>query len=177
MEKRQQRIQALRDALAKRIVVLDGAMGTMIQALKFKEADFRGDRFVDHPKELRGNNDLLSITQPDAVRDIHAKFLQAGCDVVETNTFNSTSIAQADYGLEAQVYELNFAGARIAREAADAATARTPDQPRLVAGVLGPTNRTASLSPDVNDPGFRNTDFDRLKEAYTEALHGLVEGG
>ncbi len=177
MDKRQQRIEALRDALAKRIVVLDGAMGTMIQALKFEEQDFCGDRFADHPKELRGNNDLLSITQPDAIREIHASFLEAGCDILETNTFNSTSIAQADYGMESHVYELNFAGARLAREAADATTERTPDQPRFVAGVLGPTNRTASISPDVNDPGFRNTDFDRLKKAYSEALHGLVEGG
>ncbi|MDX1529598.1 MAG: homocysteine S-methyltransferase family protein, partial [Gammaproteobacteria bacterium] len=177
MADRKQRIKALRDALKKRIVVLDGAMGTMIQALKFDEADFRGDRLGDHPKELRGNNDLLSITQPDAIREIHAAFLEAGCDVVETNTFNSTAIAQSDYGLESLVYELNFQGARIAREAADAATARTPEQPRLVAGVLGPTNRTASISPDVNDPGFRNTDFDGLREAYSEALRGLVEGG
>jgi 5-methyltetrahydrofolate--homocysteine methyltransferase len=177
MDRRAQRIKAFRDALAKRIVVLDGAMGTMIQALKFDESDFRGDRFADHPKELRGNNDLLSITQPKAIGDIHAKFLAAGCDIVETNTFNSTSIAQADYGLESLVHELNFAAARIAREAADAATGLTPDQPRLVAGVLGPTNRTASISPDVNDPGFRNTNFDRLRKTYSEAINGLVDGG
>jgi 5-methyltetrahydrofolate--homocysteine methyltransferase len=177
MANRERRIAALHDTLARRIVVLDGAMGTMIQALKFDEADFRGDRFADHARELRGNNDLLSITQPEAIRDIHARFLDAGCDIVETNTFNSTSIAQADYGLESQIYELNFAGARIAREAADAATRLTPNQPRLVAGVLGPTNRTASISPDVNDPGFRNVDFDGLSKAYSEALHGLVEGG
>ncbi|HSS64201.1 MAG TPA: homocysteine S-methyltransferase family protein, partial [Gammaproteobacteria bacterium] len=177
MSNREDRIKALHETLAKRIVVLDGAMGTMIQALKFQEADFRGDRFADHPRELRGNNDLLSITQPEAIRGIHESFLEAGCDIVETNTFNSTSIAQSDYGLESLVHELNFEGARIAREAADAATGRTPAQPRLVAGVLGPTNRTASISPDVNDPGFRNTDFDRLKKAYGEALRGLIEGG
>ncbi len=150
-------------------------MGTMIQALGLGEEDFRGARFIDHPTELRGNNDLLCLTRPEAIRRIHAQFLAAGADIVETNTFNSTSISQADYGLEAIVYELNLAGARLAREAADAAG--TPDRPRWVAGVLGPTSRTASISPEVNDPGYRNVDFDMLREAYTEALRGLVDGG
>ncbi|MDX1514426.1 MAG: methionine synthase, partial [Gammaproteobacteria bacterium] len=177
MDARQKRIAALKRALKQRIVVLDGAMGTMIQALKLDEAGFRGDRFKDHEKELRGNNDLLNLTQPGAIQDIHAQFLKAGCDVLETNTFNSTRIAQADYGLESAVYDLNFAGAAIARKAADAVTGKTPDKPRLVAGVLGPTNRTASISPDVNDPGFRNTGFDDLRDAYAEALKGLVDGG
>jgi 5-methyltetrahydrofolate--homocysteine methyltransferase len=174
---RQQRIQALNAAFGQRILVLDGAMGTMIQALKLDEHGFRGERFSDHARELRGNNDLLSITQPDAIRGIHDAYFEAGADIVETNTFNSTAIAQADYGLESVIYELNHAGARLAREAAEAATARNPARPRWVAGALGPTNRTASISPEVNDPGYRNVTFDELREAYTEALHGLVEGG
>ena len=173
----QQRIQALNAAFGQRILVLDGAMGTMIQALKLDEHGFRGERFCDHARELRGNNDLLSITQPDAIRGMHDAYFEAGADIVETNTFNSTAIAQADYGLESVIYELNHAGARLAREAAEAATARNPAHPRWVAGVLGPTNRTASISPEVNDPGYRSVTFDELREAYTEALHGLVEGG
>ncbi|MEE8636444.1 MAG: methionine synthase, partial [Acidiferrobacterales bacterium] len=173
----QQRIQALNAAFGQRILVLDGAMGTMIQALKLDEHGFRGERFCDHARELRGNNDLLSITQPDAIRGMHDAYFEAGADIVETNTFNSTAIAQADYGLESVIYELNHAGARLAREAAEAATARNPAHPRWVAGVLGPTNRTASISPKVNDPGYRSVTFDELREAYTEALHGLVEGG
>ncbi len=173
----QQRIQALNAAFGHRILVLDGAMGTMIQALKLDEHGFRGERFCDHARELRGNNDLLSITQPDAIRGIHDAYFEAGADIVETNTFNSTAIAQADYGLESVIYELNHAGARLAREAAQTATARNPARPRWVAGVLGPTNRTASISPEVNDPGYRSVTFDELREAYTEALHGLVEGG
>jgi 5-methyltetrahydrofolate--homocysteine methyltransferase len=177
VDPRAKRIEALKRALKERIVVMDGAMGTMIQALKLDEAGFRGERFKAHEKELRGNNDLLNLTKPEAIEDIHRQFLEAGCDIVETNTFNSTSIAQADYALESAVYALNFAGAAIARKAADAATERSPERPRLVAGVLGPTNRTASISPDVNDPGYRNTDFDRLRDAYTEALGGLVDGG
>ena len=168
---------ALVRVLSERIVVFDGAMGTMIQAHTLGEDDFRGERFADHAHELRGNNDLLCLTQPDLVRDIHTAFLDAGADILETNTFNSTSIAQADYGLENEVFELNLAGARIAREAADAAIAAAPDRPRWVAGVLGPTNRTASISPDVNDPGFRNVTFDDLRAAYGESLRGLVEGG
>ncbi|NIR28193.1 MAG: methionine synthase [Gammaproteobacteria bacterium] len=170
-------MQALRAALAERILVLDGAMGTTIQDHRLEEQDYRGRRFADHPGELRGNNDLLSLTQPDLIRGIHAAFLEAGADIVETNTFNATAISQADYGLEALVHELNHAGARLAREAADAASAASPERPRYVAGVLGPTNRTASISPDVNDPGYRNITFDDLKAAYAQAVRGLVEGG
>jgi 5-methyltetrahydrofolate--homocysteine methyltransferase len=163
--------------LSERILVLDGAMGTMIQAHAPSEEDFRGHRFTEHRCDLRGNNDLLSITQPDLIRDIHTDFLAAGADIIETNTFNGTAIAQADYGLEEHILELNLAATRVAREAADAAIAATPERPRWVAGVLGPTNRTASISPDVNDPGFRNVSFDDLRAVYTEALRGLVEGG
>ncbi len=169
--------EAIEDLFRQRILVLDGAMGTMIQEHTLEEADFRGERFADHPSDLKGNNDLLTLTQPDIIADIHADFLDAGADILETNTFNSTSISQADYGLEDIVYELNFEAAKLARAAADAATAKTPEKPRLVAGAIGPTNRTASMSPDVNDPGFRNITFDGLAEAYSEALHGLVEGG
>ena len=168
---------ALIEALGERIVVLDGAMGTMIQAHELTEADFRGRQFADHSHDLRGNNDLLSITQPDLIRDIHASFLSTGADIIETNTFNSTAIAQADYGLEEHVLELNLAAARLARQAADAAMATDPQRPRWVAGVLGPTNRTASISPDVNDPGYRNVSFDDLRATYAQALHGLVQGG
>ncbi|MGA8259487.1 MAG: methionine synthase [Arenicellales bacterium] len=170
-------MQALTDALARRILVLDGAMGTTIQAQHLEERDYRGERFRDHPKELCGNNDLLSLTRPDLIRRVHEEFLEAGADIVESNTFNSTSISQADYGLEDLVYELNREGARLAREAADAASANSPDKPRFVAGVLGPTSRTASISPDVNDPGFRNVGFDELAETYAEAVRGLVDGG
>jgi 5-methyltetrahydrofolate--homocysteine methyltransferase len=168
---------ALEPELQQRILMLDGAMGTMIQAFRFDEAEFRGERFADHVKELRGNNDILNITQPDAIRRIHIDYLEAGADIVETNTFNSTRISQADYGLESIAYELNRAGALLAREAVDTVAARTPENPRWVAGVLGPTNRTASISPDVNDPGFRNITFDQLCHAYREALAGLVDGG
>jgi 5-methyltetrahydrofolate--homocysteine methyltransferase len=141
--------------LRERILLLDGAMGTMIQRARLAEEDYRGARFRDWPRELRGNNDLLSLTQPALVRDIHARYLAAGADIVETNTFNSTSIALADYGMASLAHELNCAAARLAREAADERTRRAPGQPCFVAGVLGPTNKTASLSPDVNDPGFR----------------------
>jgi 5-methyltetrahydrofolate--homocysteine methyltransferase len=167
-------MQALRQALAERILVLDGAMGTTIQNHKLEENDYRGERFADHPRELRGNNDLLSLTRPDLIRQIHREFLEAGADIVETNTFNSTSISQADYGLEDLVYELNREGARLAREAVDALDS---DRPHYVAGVLGPTSRTASISPDVNDPGFRNVSFDELYQAYKEATRGLLDGG
>jgi len=160
-----------------RILVLDGALGTMIQGYRLGEDDFRGKRFADHARDLKGDNDLLSITRPEVIREIHAGFLEAGADIIETNTFNSTAIAQADYGLEALVHELNFAAARLARAAADDFTKKTPDKPRFVAGAIGPTNRTASISPDVNDPGFRNVSFDGLVAAYGEAIHGLVEGG
>ncbi len=167
----------LHTLLEQRILILDGAMGTMIQRHRLAEADYRGARFAHHPKELKGNNDLLLLTQPEIIRAIHADYLDAGADIVETNTFNATSLSQADYGLEALAYELNVAGSRLAREAADEFSAKTPDKPRFVAGVLGPTSRTASISPDVNDPGFRNVTFDELVAAYTEAVRGLCDGG
>jgi len=167
--------QQLVEALQKRILILDGAMGTMIQRHKFEEKDFRGDRFQDHNSDLKGNNDLLILTQPEAIQGIHEAYLAAGSDIVETNTFNATSISQADYGLESLVYELNREGAKLARAAADKYS--TPDRPRFVAGGLGPTNRTASMSPDVNDAGMRNTSFDQLKDAYVEATLGLIDGG
>ncbi len=152
-------------------------MGTMIQGYNLDEADYRGERFADHPTEVKGNNDLLVLTQPDIIRDIHTAYLEAGADIIETNTFNATSISMADYRMESLVDELNRAAARVAREAADAVTAKNPDRPRFVAGVLGPTGRTCSISPDVNNPGFRNVTFDELVSAYDEAIHGLVEGG
>src|SRR5262245_15487170 len=158
---------ALLDTLLKRrILILDGAMGTMIQGYKLSEADYRGERFGDHSHDLKGNNDLLTLTQPAIIREIHNQYLAAGADVIETNTFNSTSIAQADYGLQSGVYELNRDAARLARAAADSFT--VPDRPRYVAGALGPTNRTASISPEVNDPGFRNVSFDELVASYRE---------
>lgn len=162
-------------ALSQRILVLDGGMGTQIQQHKLDEAAYRGERFADWGQDVKGNNDLLSLSQPDIIRDIHVRYLQAGADIVETNTFNSTSIAQADYGMESLVYELNKVSAELARAACDEVA--TPDKPRWVAGVLGPTNRTASISPDVNDPGFRNVSFDELVESYLEALRGLEDGG
>ncbi len=168
--------ETLTQLLASRIAILDGAMGTMIQGYGLQEADYRGQRFANHPCDLKGNNDLLSITQPKIIRDIHTAYLEAGADIVETNTFNSTTIAQADYQLESVAYELNFASAKVAREAADA-SAKKIGQARFVAGVLGPTNRTASMSPDVNNPGFRNVNFDELVDAYIEAISGLVDGG
>ena len=161
--------------LQQRIVIIDGAMGTMIQRYKLGEADFRGERFKDHLKDLKGNNDLLQLTRPDVIREIHGQYLAAGADMIETNTFGATSIAQEDYGLGHTARELNLAGARIAREAADAHS--TPDKPRFVAGALGPTPRTASISPDVNDPGARNTSFDELRAAYYEQAEALLEGG
>src|ERR687889_468679 len=176
-EEHQARLKDFRALLEQRIVLLDCAMGTMIQSYDLSEEDYRGERFADHPVELKGNNDLLSITQPRIIRDIHEAVMEAGADLIETNTFNSTSISQADYGMEDLVYELNYESARVAREAADGFAEKTPDKPRFVAGALGPTNRTASLSPDVNNPGFRNVTFDELKEAYKEATRGLVEGG
>ncbi len=163
--------------LQQRLLILDGAMGTMIQRHQLQESDYRGTRFADHPQDLKGNNDLLLLTRPDVIGGIHAEYLEAGADIIETCTFNATSLSQADYRLESIVYELNFAGARLAREACDAFTARTPGKPRFVAGVLGPTSRTASISPDVNDPGYRNVSFDQLVEAYTEAIQGLTDGG
>ncbi|MCW5718925.1 MAG: methylenetetrahydrofolate reductase [NAD(P)H] [Bauldia sp.] len=160
---------------ADRVLVLDGAMGTVIQTYKFDEAAFRGERFKDWEKDLRGNNDLLNLTQPDTIRAIHRAYFEAGADICETNTFSSTSIAQADYDMSDLAYELNLAGARLAREAADAVA--TPDKPRFVAGAVGPTNKTASMSPDVGDPGFRAVTFDDLKAAYREAITGLIDGG
>ena len=167
----------IREILKKRILVLDGAMGTMIQRHKLEEEDFRGERFKDHKHPLKGNNDLLSITRPDIIKDIHRLYYEAGADIAETNTFSSTSIAQADYHLEEAVYDLNFQSAKIASEVAKEFTEKEPDKPRFVAGSLGPTNRTASLSPDVNDPGYRAVTFDELKNAYKEQAEGLLDGG
>jgi 5-methyltetrahydrofolate--homocysteine methyltransferase len=167
----------LKLALSQRILVLDGAMGTMIQGYRLSEQQYRGTRFADFAHDVKGNNDLLTLTQPQIIREIHAKYLEAGADIIETNTFNSTSIAMADYHMEHLVHELNVAAAKLARDVADEYTAKTPDKPRFVAGVLGPTNRTASISPDVNDPGFRNVNFDQLVAAYDEAVDGLVIGG
>ncbi|MBX3598981.1 MAG: homocysteine S-methyltransferase family protein [Rubrivivax sp.] len=166
---------ALPALLQQRIAVIDGAMGTMIQRQRLSEADFRGTRFADHPKDLKGNNDLLVLTRPDLVRAIHEQYLAAGADIVETNTFGATSIAQEDYGLAHLAREMNEAAARIARAACDAAA--TPERPRFVAGALGPTPKTASISPDVNDPGARNVSFDELRDAYREQAEGLLAGG
>ncbi len=174
---RTQRLALLPALLEHRILVLDGAMGTMIQRHGLAEADYRGERFADWPRDLRGNNDLLTLTQPGIIRGIHAAYLEAGADILETNTFNSTAISMADYGMESLVYELNHASAVLARAVADEFEAREPNRPRFVAGVLGPTNRTASISPDVNDPGFRNVEFEQLVDAYVEAGRGLVDGG
>ncbi len=176
-EQREARLSRFRAALKQRILLLDCAMGTMIQSYGLSDADYRSERFAEHPGDLKGNNDLLSITQPQIIRDIHEAAMDAGSDIIETNTFSSTSIAQADYKMEDLAYELNYAAACVAREAADEYTEKTPDKPRFVAGALGPTNRTASLSPDVNNPGFRNITFDELAEAYREAARGLVDGG
>src|ERR671911_1369824 len=174
-EERQSRLEEFRDLMKERIVLLDCAMGTMIQSYDLSEDDFRGELFADHPGELKGNNDLLSITQPQIIRAIHEAAMEAGSDIIETNTFSSTSIAQRDYGMEDLAYEINYEAARVAREAADGFA--TQERPRFVAGALGPTNRTASLSPDVNNPGFRNITFDELAKSYAEAARGLVEGG
>jgi len=167
----------IQEEIKKRILVLDGAMGTMLQRYNFSEEDFRGERFKDFPYSLKGNNDLLSITQPQAIKDIHAQYLEAGADIVETNTFSSTTIGMADYHLEDIVYELNFQSAKIAREVADEFTAKDPAKPRFVAGSIGPTNRTASMSPDVNDPGYRAVTFDDLCIAYKQQVGALIDGG
>ena len=174
---RDQRIAQLKQTLTERIVVLDGGMGTMIQSHKLSEAEYRGKRFADYHRDVKGNNDLLNITQPELMKQIHRDYLEAGADIIETNTFNSTRISMADYGMEELAYELNLQGARIAREVADELTAATPDKPRYVTGVLGPTSRTCSISPDVNDPGARNVTFDQLVENYIEATKALIEGG
>lgn len=183
-----QRAELLLRALRERILIIDGAMGTMIQRHGLQEADYRGERFAEgfdsqhvHGEncghDLKGNNDLLLLTKPEVIAGVHTAYLQAGADLVETNTFNATSISQADYHLEHLVYELNKAGAQVARACCDAVEATTPDKPRFVIGVLGPTSRTASISPDVNDPGFRNTSFDELRQTYREAIDGLIDGG
>lgn len=163
--------------IQKRILVLDGAMGTMLQAYKFSEEDFRGERFKEYPTPLKGNNDLLSITQPTAIKEVHAAYFAAGADIVETNTFSGTTIAMADYQMEDLVYELNYESAKIAKEVADEFTAREPHKPRFVAGSIGPTNRTASMSPDVNDPGYRAVTFDELRIAYKQQVEALLDGG
>ena len=163
--------------LKKRILVLDGAMGTMLQAYKFSEEDFRGERFKDYPTPLQGNNDLLSITQPEAIKTIHGKYFEAGADIIETNTFSGTTIAMADYQLEDLVYELNFQSAMIAKEVATEFTLKEPHKPRFVAGSIGPTNRTASMSPDVNDPGYRAVTFNDLRIAYKQQTEALIDGG
>lgn len=177
MTDRTTRLEQLHKALKERIIILDGGMGTMIQNQKLDEAAFRGDRFKDFDREVQGNNDLLNLTQPALLRNIHADYLDAGADIIETNTFNSTRLSQADYGMEDLARELNVEAARIAREIADEFTARNPEKPRFVAGAVGPTSRTASISPDVNNPGYRNVDFQTLVDNYYEAVSGLVEGG
>ena len=170
-------IAGLRAAAAERILIIDGAMGTMIQRLGLLEADFRGARFSDHGHSLKGNNDVLVLTNPAKITAIHADYLAAGADIISTNTFNAQRVSLADYAMESHAYALNFAAARLAREAADAWSKKTPARPRFVAGAMGPTNRTASISPDVNNPGFRNITFDELAAAYAEQARGLIEGG
>jgi 5-methyltetrahydrofolate--homocysteine methyltransferase len=167
----------IRKQLEQRILIIDGAMGTMIQRHKLSEADYRGERFKDWHTDVKGNNDLLSITQPDIITGIHKQYLEAGADIIETNTFSSTTIAQADYDMQSLAYELNVASAQCARKAADEYTAKDPAKPRFVAGAIGPLNKTLSLSPDVNNPGYRAVTFDEVATAYTEQIAGLVEGG
>ncbi len=165
-------------ALAKqRILILDGGMGTMIQRYKLGEAEYRGERFADWPSDLKGNNDLLVLSQPAIIREVHEAYLAAGSDIISTNTFNGTSISMADYDMEKLAYEINFEAGRLCREAAEKFTAQNPEKPRFVAGAIGPTNRTCSISPDVNNPGFRNVTFDELVEAYSEQTRGLINGG
>jgi 5-methyltetrahydrofolate--homocysteine methyltransferase len=171
------RSELLLSLAKKKILILDGAMGTMIQRYKLTEEDFRTPELANHPKPLKGNNDLLSLSRPDVIKSIHAAYLEAGADILETNTFSGTSIAQEDYGLSHLAYEINYHSAKIAREVADEFTAKNPDKPRFVAGALGPTNKTASLSPDVNDPGYRAITFDQLAAAYKEQVQGLLDGG
>ncbi len=163
--------------LEERILVLDGAMGTMLQRHKFTEEDFRGERFKDWPVSVQGNNDLLSITQPEAIKEVHRLYFEAGADIVETNTFSGTTIAMADYEMEELVYELNYQSAKIAKEVAEEFTAKEPHKPRFVAGSIGPTNRTASMSPDVNDPGYRAVTFEELRIAYKQQVEALLDGG
>lgn len=170
-------MSGIHKAIKERILILDGAMGTMLQRYNFSEEDFRGERFKDFSHPLKGNNDLLSLTQPKAIQEVHRQYFEAGADIVETNTFSGTTIGMADYHLEELVYELNFESARLAREIADEFTAKNPDKPRFVAGSIGPTNRTASMSPDVNDPGFRAVTFDELRIAYKQQVEALIDGG
>ncbi|WP_373519086.1 homocysteine S-methyltransferase family protein [Pricia sp.] len=167
----------IKEILQERILVLDGAMGTMLQRYKFTEADFRGERFKNWEHPLQGNNDLLSLTQPEAIAEVHRKYFLAGADIVETNTFSGTTIAMADYYMEELVYELNYESARIAKKVAEEFTAATPNKPRFVAGSIGPTNKTASMSPNVNDPGFRAISFDELRIAYKQQVEALLDGG
>jgi 5-methyltetrahydrofolate--homocysteine methyltransferase len=170
-------MKTIQEILKDRILVLDGAMGTMIQRSKLEEEDFRKGWFDNHDKPLKGNNDLLSLTRPEIIKEIHRKYFEAGADIAETNTFSGTWIAQADYGLEKAVYNINYQSAKIAKEVAEEFTLKNPDRPRFVAGSIGPTNRTASISPDVNDPGFRGISFDELVEAYKEQVEALMDGG
>lgn len=169
--------KTIQDCLKERILIIDGAMGTMIQRHKLEEADYRGERFKDWHTDVKGNNDLLSITQPQIIEGIHKEYLEAGADIIETNTFSSTTIAQADYDMQSLAYELNVASAQCARRAADEYTKKNPNKPRFVAGAIGPLNKTLSLSPDVNNPGFRAVTFDEVATAYTEQIKGLIEGG
>lgn len=171
-----QRQQQLEQQAQRRILILDGAMGTMIQRYKLNEQDYRGEEYKDWHSDLKGNNDLLAVSQPKIIKDIHREYLAAGADIIETNTFNATTISMADYDMQSESRKINLAAAKLAREAADEYSLKTPDKPRFVAGVLGPTNRTASISPDVNDPAKRNVTFDQLVEAYTESTLALMEG-
>lgn len=173
----QNNTESLLQAIQNRVLILDGAMGTMIQRYKLSEEDFRTEELQDHPKSLKGNNDLLSLSRPEIIRSIHREYLDAGADIIETNTFSGTTIAQEDYGLSHLAYRINFESAKIAKEVADEFTAKDPAKPRFVAGAMGPTNRTASISPDVNDPGYRAINFDQLAEAYAEQVRGLLDGG
>ena len=163
----------IKELLKNKILTIDGAMGTMVQSFKLNEIDFRGDKFADHKSDLKGNNDILVLTQPDIVSKIHSSYLDAGADIIETNTFNANAISQSDYNMEKEVYNLNYEAAKIASKVAKS----YKDKPRFVAGALGPTSRTASLSPDVNDPSYRNTSFDELVSVYSEQIHGLLAGG
>ncbi|MBO7463675.1 MAG: homocysteine S-methyltransferase family protein, partial [Bacteroidales bacterium] len=171
----QNRYTILKQQLEHRVLLLDGAMGSLIQQYNLSEEDFTGDKFVGVTLQMKGNNDILNITKPQVIKEIHSRYLEAGCDIIETNTFNGTSISQADYNTQKYVYEINFNGAKNARETADKYS--TPEKPRFVAGSMGPTNKTASMSPDVNNPGFREVTFDDMVAAYTEQVRGLLDGG
>ena len=175
--KRANRLDKFRTQLETRILIMDGAMGTMIQQNVLLERDFRGERFADWDRDLKGHNDLLGLTRPELIGSIHRAYLEAGADIIETNTFSSTSIAQSDYGLESIVYELNCRAAELARKVAQAWSVKTPDKPRFVAGAIGPTNRTLSISPEVNNPEFRAVTFDQLRCAYVDQVRGLIDGG